>query len=271
MNRKKDNMKQPVSLLSVMLAGLLLAGCSQTVAPSPSIFQRAQGEMPARPPPNSFLGKDYSLLAPPALGSDQQAMLRYRNPNVNWSSYNAIIIAPVTFWAADDSKVSASDQQALCNYFDKVLIKDLGKNFAIADQPGPGVATLSVALTDATSAIPILRTISLVSPQARVLSLIKMAATGTYPFVGSAQSAAKLTDSISGQLLEAWADKRMGGASIKNVDVFWWAMLRTQWTFGQSDLTRVWSHCALCHRVNYHCRQLKERTPTRKNHSNDWF
>jgi hypothetical protein len=46
--------------------------------------------------------------------------------------------------------------------------------------------------------------------------------TGTYPFVGSAQGEAKLTDSVSGQLLEAWADKRMGRASLKNVDVFWW-------------------------------------------------
>jgi Protein of unknown function (DUF3313) len=49
-----------------------------------------------------------------------------------------------------------------------------------------------------------------------------MATTGTYPFVGSAQGAAKLTDSVSGQLLEAWADKQMGGASLKSVDVFWW-------------------------------------------------
>jgi hypothetical protein len=23
-------------------------------------------------------------------------------------------------------------------------------------------------------------------------------------------------------LLEAWADKRMGGASLKSIDVFWW-------------------------------------------------
>jgi hypothetical protein len=49
-----------------------------------------------------------------------------------------------------------------------------------------------------------------------------MGAIGMYPFVGSAQSAAKLTDSVSGQLLEAWADKRMGGASLKSLDVFWW-------------------------------------------------
>jgi hypothetical protein len=222
MNHRKKNMKLPTSLLSFMLAGCLLAGCSQTVTPSPNIFQRAQGEKSARPPPSGFLGNDYSLLTPPAVGSDQQAMLRYTNANINWSNYNAIIIAPVTFWAADDSKVSAADQQTLCNYFDKVLVKDLGKNFTILDQPGPGVVKLSAALTDATSAVPVLRTISLISPQARVLSLINMATTGTYPFVGSAQGAAKLTDSVSGQLLEAWADKRMGGASLKSVDVFWW-------------------------------------------------
>jgi hypothetical protein len=222
MNHESRNLKIASGLLSVMLAGWLLSGCAQTVAPSPSIFQRAQGKTPAPPAPSGFFGNDYSLLTPPLEGSGQQAMLQYTNTDINWGSYNAIIIAPVTFWGTDDSKVSAADQQILCTYFDKVLLNELGKNFAIADQPGPGVAKLSVALTDATSALPILRTISLVWPQGRVLSLIKLATTGTYPFVGSAQGEAKLTDSVSGQLLEAWADKRMGGASLKNVDVFWW-------------------------------------------------
>ena len=222
MNHTKKNIKLATSLLSVMLAGWLLAGCSQTVAPSPNIFQRVQGETPAPPPTSDFFGNDHSLLTPPAKGSDQQEMLRYSNANINWSTYNAIIIAPVSFRAVDHSRVSAADQQALCNYFDKALIKDLGKNFTIVDQPGLGVAKLSTALTDATSAVPVLRTISLVSPQARILSLLKMATTGSYPFVGSAQGAAKLTDSVSGELLEAWADKRMGGASLKDVDVFRW-------------------------------------------------
>jgi hypothetical protein len=222
MSHERKNMKLLTSLLSVILAGWLLTGCSQTVAPSPNIFQRAQGETAAPPPPSGFLGNDYSLLTPPAKGSDQQEMLRYLNANINWSSYNAVIIAPVMFWANDDSRVSAANRQILCNYFDQVLNKDLGKNFTIVNRPGPGVAKLSAALTDATSAIPVLRTISLVSPQARVLSLIKMATTGAYPFVGSAQGAAKLTDSVSGQLLEAWADKRMGSSALKNVNVFWW-------------------------------------------------
>ena len=46
---------------------------------------------------------------------------------------------------------------------ERVLVKELGKNFTIVDQSGPGVAKLSAALTDATSAVPVLRTISLVS------------------------------------------------------------------------------------------------------------
>jgi hypothetical protein len=222
MNHKSRNIKATASLLSAVLAGILLTACSQTSAPAPNIIQRAQGETPAPPAPSGFLGNDYSLLTPPTEGSDQKAMLRYVNPNVNWSSYNKVMIAPVTFWAADDSKVSAADQQALCNYAYSVFVKDLGKNFTIVNQPGPGVMKLSAALTDATSAVPVLRSISVVVPQARVLSAIKMVATGTYAFVGSAQGAAKLTDSVSGQLLAAWADKRAGGTSIKNVDVFQW-------------------------------------------------
>lgn len=222
MNRNNRNSKLLMGLGAAMMAVLLLSGCAQTVAPSPNIIQRASGETPAPPPATGFLGNDYSLLTPPAAGTDQQAMLRYVNPSANWASYNKIMIAPVTFWASDDSKVSAADQQALCNYMYTVMVTDLGKTFAIVDQPGPGVLKVSGALTDASSAVPVLRSISVVVPQARALSVIKMAATGTYAFVGSAQGALKINDSVTGQLLAAAVDKRLGGASIKNVDVWQW-------------------------------------------------
>jgi Protein of unknown function (DUF3313) len=222
MIKERKWQKSAIGLLSVLLAGLLLAGCSQTAAPEPNIIQRATGETAAAPAATGFLGNDYSMLTPPAEGSDQKAMLRYVNSSANWSSYNKIMIAPVTYWAGDDSKVSAADQQALCNFMYTVLVKDLGKNFTIVDQPGPGVIKVSAALTDATSATPGLRSISVIVPQARALSVIKMAATGTYLFVGSAQGALKVNDSMSGQLLAAAVDERVGGASIKNVTVFQW-------------------------------------------------
>ena len=222
MTQEGKNVKNAMGLLTVLLAGLLLAGCSQTVAPSPDIIQRATGETPAPPPPTGFLGNDYSLLTPPAEGTDQKAMLRYVNPNANWGSYTKVMIAPVTYWANDDSKLSAADQQALCDYMYTVLQKDLGKTFVIVNEPGPGVIKVSAALTDATSAVPVLRSISVVVPQARAVSLIKMAATGTYAFVGSAQGAVKLNDSVTGQLLAAAVDKRVGGTAVTNVTVWQW-------------------------------------------------
>jgi hypothetical protein len=220
MNRFQPSMKVITGLLSAALAGWLLTSCAQTAAPVPNIVQRVEGETPAPPPPSGFLGNDYSLLTPPAAGSDQKAMLRYVNPNATWSSYNKIMIAPVTFWAQDDSKVSAADQQTLCNFAYNAFSTTLIKNFTIVSGPGPGVIKLSGALTDATSAVPVLRSISVVVPQARVLSAIKMVATGTYGFVGSAQGAMKLNDSVSGELLAAAVDERAGGASVKNVTVF---------------------------------------------------
>jgi hypothetical protein len=178
--------------------------------------------MPAVPPPSGFLGSDYSLLKPEIPDSGQKAALAYTNMNANFTSYKAIIIAPVTYWADDDSKLSKSEQQTLCNYFYALLTAEFGKNFRIVTDPGPGVATLTVALTDATSAIPVLRTISVVVPQAHALSLIKYGLTGTYAFVGSATGEAKLTDSASGDLLAAWADQQFGTAAVRNAGVWQW-------------------------------------------------
>src|SRR5260370_13444802 len=100
----KDGM---VGIFGGIALATLAAACSQTAAPAPNIVERAQGETPAPPPPSGFLGKDYSLLQPAGEGSDQQAQLRYIAPNVQWSKYNKVMVLPVTFWADDDSKVSA--------------------------------------------------------------------------------------------------------------------------------------------------------------------
>ena len=149
-------------------------------------------------------------------------MLAYVNSSATWGSYNKIMIAPVTYWADNDSKLSSSEQQILCDYFYNVLQQDIGKNFTIVNEPGPGVAKLTVALSDATSATPVLRTISVIVPQAHALNLIKAGLTGTYAFVGSATGEAKLTDSVSGQLLAAWADQRFGTAAVRNAGVWQW-------------------------------------------------
>jgi hypothetical protein len=158
----------------------------------------------------AFLAEDCSLLE---VGGKEQSGLRYINPAVNWSQYNKILIDPVTFWAGDKTKISASDQQMLVNYFFQQMKEQLGKKFKLANQPGQGIMKLDVAMTDVETATPVLRSISMIVPQAHMVANLKYLATGTMPFVGSAQAEAKLTDSVSGTVLALAVDKRIGGGS----------------------------------------------------------
>ncbi len=70
-----------------------------------------------------------------------------------------------------------------------------------------------MALVDAEAANPGLRSTSMIAPQAHMLANLKYLATGSMPFVGAAQAEAKITDSVSGQILALSVDKRIGGGS----------------------------------------------------------
>jgi hypothetical protein len=159
-------------------------------------------------------------------GSKDQAALRYVNPTANWRQYNKVMVMPVTFWGGEKESVSESDRQALANYFYSTLVEHLGKKFEVVDQPGAGTIKLQIAITDAKTAVPVLRTVSMVVPQARALATLKYLATGTYAFVGGAQAEAELTDAMTGQLLAAAMDRRVGGGSITTA---------AQWQLGDAE------------------------------------
>jgi len=202
-NRIITPKRQPLTWGAVSVLGLsllLLTACTTT--------QKAPIEMGAVN--CGLLAGECGKLQP---GGDDQAALRYINPLAQWTKYNKVLIEPVTFWGGGSTSVSASDQQALVNYFAQQLKEQLGKEFEVVDQAGPGVLKLTVAMTDAEAATPVLRSISMIIPQAHMLSNLKYLATGTFPFVGGAQAEAKMTDAVSGELLGAVVDKRIGGGS----------------------------------------------------------
>jgi len=175
---------------------------------------------PLPPAVTGFLGPDASKLQP---GPQGGVALSYVNPNAKWSQYNKVLLDPVQFWAAADSKVPPADQQTLCNYFFNALQTQLPQQgFMLVNQPGPGVVRLQVALMDATTAVPGLRTVSVVVPQARVLNLAQSMVTDSYAFVGSAEAEMKATDSVSGELLAEAVDQRAGGMGIKSAATFQW-------------------------------------------------
>lgn len=159
----------------------------------------------------AFLGSDCSKLSP---GPKDGAALLYNNPKADWTKYNKVLVSPVTFWGGDTTQVSAADQQELVNYFNQKLKEKIGEKMQLADRPGPGVLKLDVAMTDAETATPVLRSVSMIVPQAHMLSNLSYLATDTFPFVGGAQGEAKVTDSVTGQTLALVVDRRIGGGNV---------------------------------------------------------
>ena len=171
----------------------------------------------------AFLANECALLTP---GGEGQVGLRYINPAAQWTQYNKIMIDPVTFWSGSSTRVSPADQQTLVNYLSQQLTLHLGQKFVIVQQPGPGIMKLDAALVDMSSATPMLRTISMMVPQARLLSSLKYLATGSFPFVGGAQAELKITDSVSGEVLGLFVDRRIGGGAVTNA---------FQWRWGDAE------------------------------------
>jgi hypothetical protein len=198
---------------------LLLPACSATVESQPEAAKTVEAGGPLPAAVTGFLGPDASKLAP---GPEGGAALVWVNPNAQWKNYDKVQLDPVQFWAADDSKVSTADQQTLTTYFYNALQTNLQKSFTLVNQPGPGVMKLQVALMDATTATPGLRTVSVVVPQARILNLAQSMATDSYAFVGSAEAEMKATDSVSGELLAEAVDQRAGGMGLKAAASFKW-------------------------------------------------
>ena len=179
-----------------------------------------QEKVKMTPEMQGFMGDAYPLLEP---GKEGQVELRYIAQNIDWKKYKGTMLEPVQFWAGSDSKVPADAQQMLSSYIYNSLKTNLEKvGVNLTDLPGPGVMRAQVALTDVTKATPVLRTVSVIVPQARLLNQAQELLTGSYGFSGSAEVALKVTDSQTGQLLAAAIDRRGGGGSVEQAAVWQW-------------------------------------------------
>ncbi len=219
-------MKKNILFLSALMALVFLAACAAT--------QKA--EIKQADINCGLLGADCAKLTP---GGKEQAGLRYINPEAKWTNYNKVMIEPVGLYAGEDTKVPAEDQQKLVDYFNQQLNEQLKKKFEVVQAPGPGVMKIQAALTDASSATPGLRSVSMIVPQAHTLSSLKYLATGTYPFVGGAQAEAKITDSQTGEVLAEAVDRQIGGGAFKT---------GFQWKWGDAE-----------NAINHWCEMMTER------------
>src|SRR6266851_361790 len=106
-----------VAAMSVALM-MIAAGCSNTVESQPEAAKAVESGSTLPAAVTGFMGPYASKLQP---GPPGGAALVWIYPDAKWINYRKMILMPVEFWAAPDSKVSTADQQVLTEYFYNAL------------------------------------------------------------------------------------------------------------------------------------------------------
>jgi hypothetical protein len=154
---------------------------------------------------------DYSLLRP---GGPDEVALIYRNPEAHWTSYDEVLLEPVTLWRSGRHSLDAvpeSDLLRLVTDLEAAVRRHLGAGFRLVDEPGPGVMRIRLAITEARASDPVLDVLrarggSEATPGSGPLDA------ETRRFLESAQIEGEIRDAVTDQLLAAGVDRRREGA-----------------------------------------------------------
>lgn len=168
--------------------------------------------------------KESVLVNPDILvkGADDQALYRYVNPAVDIRNYTKIMIAPVQIRKDGElDKDELENYQKLANNGFVLLSQELAKDYKIVTEAEAGTMRLQVAITDADTSKPVRNTLSTFFPIAMAVSVVKVGATGKQSGVGEVSAEFKITDAMTGQLIGAALDRRVGGKSLSTLWSTW--------------------------------------------------
>lgn len=205
-------MKQGKTAIFVVLiagVGLLLAGC----APS----------LQARKVDKEDLQK--TVLVDPSIlekGKEGQPLYRYVKPNVDVKKYTKIIVDPVIVY--EESALDAGTRenyQKLANNAYAYFVKDLEKDYAVVTTHGPDTFRIQFAIVSAEKSHPVRNFLTTVVPVGMAVSTVQYGVTGRPMGVGDVTGEIRVTDSMTGELLAAALDKRVGGKQIRGVFSSW--------------------------------------------------
>jgi len=184
-------------MLWILIMGAGIAGCAQTEQ--------------AREVETSGFLRDYSILQP---GREGEALLVYKNPQADFSMYQAVYVEPAIVLMSKKSNVPQEELNRLAGDLRAKVIWKLKEDFLVVPKLIPDALRIELALTEAEPSDVGMDIVSTIIPPAGMVSGAKGLATGTRAFVGRASVEAKLTDGNTGTLLMAAADRRVGGRSL---------------------------------------------------------
>jgi len=166
-----------------------------------------------------------TLLVDPSIlqkGTGDQALYRYVNPKADATKYNKIMIDPVLVEKGGELDAKERDNyQKLANNAHVYLVQELQKDYRIVTEPEPGTMRVQMAIVDADASKPVRNVLSTVMPIGMGVSLAKYGATGKQSGVGEITAEFKITDAMTGELLGAGLDRRVGGKDVKGMFDTW--------------------------------------------------
>lgn len=207
-------MKPILSTLTLSIALIALAGCSSTSQPgrSTTLGENLTG--------SGFMEDVYPKMKD---GEGNEALRLYRNPKYAdkavFAKYNKVILDSIKLYAGPESKLKdapGGDTAAIAHNFQKLVADQLGKDYKIVNQPGPDTLRVSVAIVDAEEADSSMKAASYIPiplglPGAKAAVMQTMThTTGKPPFSGQVTIEGKLSDALTGEVIAAEIDRRVG-------------------------------------------------------------
>lgn len=167
-----------------------------------------------------------TMLVNPAIltpGTGDQALYRYQNPDMKGRRYTKILVDPVLLKkSAELDAETLENYQKLANNAFVYLVEELRNDFQIVKSPEPETLRIQMAIIDAAPSSKVSNVLSSVIPIGIGISAIKGASTGKQSGVGEITVELKLTDAMTGELLGAGVDRRVGGKDVGGMFDSWY-------------------------------------------------
>ena len=160
--------------------------------------------------PLGFL-RDYDSL----VASDEDGALVFIGAGVDWRAYDAIMIDSVAVWhETGREKIPDPESQRISDFLYAALQRELSKDYAIVDHPGPGVMRLRAAVSEVMGARFVGNTLTTAVPQHRLLSPLHDRGLIFQTWLAAAAIEVELLDSMTSGLLAAVVDARASGRAL---------------------------------------------------------
>ena len=167
-----------------------------------------------------------TMLVNPAIltpGTGDQALYRYQNPDTKGRRYTRILVDPVLLKkSAELDAETLENYQKLANNAFVYLVEELRNDYQIVKSPEPETLRIQLAIIDAEPSSKVSNVLSSVIPIGIGISAIKGASTGKQSGVGEITVELKLTDAMTGELLGAGVDRRVGGKDVGGMFDSWY-------------------------------------------------